>query len=124
MTGKIIATIYFYIMSAAATILIIVGIFNIINYVINSTQYDKYPLRYSQGNCELYPYKFEQYPVLEEKIATPSAEKLAKQEKACLMQQAQDRKQHQIEDLRNAIAFTLIGVLLFLIHYPQAKKRS
>ena len=124
MAGKTIATIYFYVISAGATILIIIGIFNIINFVINSTQYDKYPLRYSQGNCEFYPYKLEQYPALEEKVATPSAEMLLKQQRACFMQQAEDRKQHQIEDLRNAIAFTSIGALLFLIHYPQAKKRT
>ena len=44
MSEKTIATIYFYVISAASLALIVIGIFNIVNFLINSTQYEKYPL--------------------------------------------------------------------------------
>lgn len=126
MSGKTIATIYFYIISAASLALIVIGIFNAVNFVINSTQYEKYPLRYSQPNCDSSPYKFGPYPAMDVRgvPATPSAEELEKQKIACLKQEEIDRKEHKIEDIKNAITFSLIGFVLFSIHFPLARKQS
>jgi hypothetical protein len=132
MSGKLIATIYFYLISAGALVLIVVGIFNAVNFVINSTQYEKYPLRYSGiSNCE---YAVDgQYigdrPIkamapMENSQSTPSAEEIQRAREQCLKNEDEERTQHRIDDLKNAITFTAVGLVLFLIHFPQAKKRS
>jgi len=126
MSGKTIATIYFYLISAASLALIVIGIFNIVNFIINSTQYDKYPLRYPQGSCEVYPYKFGPYPAIDVRgtPATPSAEEMEKQKQSCLLQEEVERKQHRIDDLKNSITFSLVGLVLFSIHFSLARKQS
>lgn len=124
MSGKTIATIYFYVISAASLALIVIGIFNVVNFGINSTQYEKYPLRYPQGNCESFPYKFGPYPMGDIRMATPSAQELEKQKQDCLKQENALSKQQKIDDLKNAITFTLVGTVLFLIHFPLARKQS
>ncbi len=120
MSGKTIATIYFYVISAASLALIVIGIFNAVNFGINSTLYEKYPLRYAApGNCESYPYKFG-VP----SPASPSAKDLEKQKKDCLKQEDALSKQQKIDDLKNALTFTLVGLILFLIHFHLARKQS
>ncbi|OGE32248.1 hypothetical protein A3C59_04555 [Candidatus Daviesbacteria bacterium RIFCSPHIGHO2_02_FULL_36_13] len=128
MPGKTIATIYFYIISAASLALIVIGIFNAVNFLINSTQYDKYPLRYPQADCEnsVYPYA---KPITLDDVngATRSAQDILdikRQRQLCLNQQEEDRKQHKIDDLKNSITFTLVGLILFAIHFPLARKQS
>ncbi len=123
MSGKTIATIYFYIISAASLALIVIGIFNAVNFGINITQYDKYPLKFPQGSCENYPDKFGgPYPA--PGIATPSAKDLEEQKLLCLKQEDALSKQQKIDDLKNAITFSLVGTVLFLIHFPLARKQS
>lgn len=129
MSGKSIATIYFYVISAGALALIVIGIFNGVNFFINSTQYDKYPLRYGPGgDCEAgfdYPRPYKVMPAPGSPVeSTPSAEEIEKQKQLCIKQQELDRKQHKIEDIRNTLAFTIIGTLLFSIHFPLARKQS
>lgn len=126
MSGKLIATIYFYLISAASLLLIVIGIFSILNFVINSTQYDKYPLRYSQPDCEAGYSYYPSKPAMPfgESEATPSAQELERQKSACMNQQEVDRKQHKVENLRDAVGFSLIGAVLFLIHFPLARKQS
>lgn len=126
MSGKTIATIYFYIISAASLALIVIGIFNGVNFAINLTQYDKYPLRFGPAqDCENgfgYPAPMKVSPIGTE--STSSAKDLEKQKQACLKQQEADRKQHKVEDLKNALTFSLVGVILFSIHFPLARKQS
>ncbi len=126
MTGKTIATIYFYIISAASLALIVIGIFHGVNFILNSTLYDKYPFRYGPGgDCEgpiIYHMPVKPVSVGEE--STPSAKDLDKQRQICLKQQELDRKQHKIEDLKNTLTFGLTGLVLFSIHFPLARKRS
>ena len=125
MSGKTIATIYFYIISAASLALIVIGVFNAVNFGINISQYEKYPLKYPQGNCENYPYKFGgPYPMAPGTVATPSAAELEKQKQDCLKQEDALSKQQKIDDLKNAITFSLVGTILFLIHFPLARKQS
>lgn len=129
MSGRLIATIYFYLISAASLALIVIGIFNAVNFLINSTQYDKYPLRYGPpGDCEVsgypYPVKIARPPDMANGEATPSAEEVKRQKELCEKQQELERKQHKIDDMKNAITFTLVGTVLFLIHFPLARKQS
>lgn len=127
MSGKTIATIYFYLISAASLALIVIGIFNAVNFVINSTQYEKYPPRYAQGSCESYPFKYGgPYPAIDVRgfPATPSAKELEDQKQACIKQEEIESKQHKIDDLKNALTFTLVGLVLFAIHFPLARKQS
>src|SRR3989344_2945080 len=128
MPGKTIATIYFYIISAASLALIVIGIFNAVNFLINSTQYDKYPLRYGGiSNCD-YVDGYSRAPVPAVKMippeSTPSAEESKRIKEQCLINEEAERKQHKIDDLKNAITFSLVGLILFSIHFPLARKQS
>jgi hypothetical protein len=130
MPGKTIATIYFYILSLIGVGLIVIGVFNIVNLIVNLTQYDKYPLKYGVDNCDLYPQDFRGVPVtkpMEDEsvmLATPSAEEATKQKQICQTHADAERKQHLVDDIKNSIAFPIVGLILFLLHFPQAKKRS
>lgn len=134
MSGKLIATIYFYVISAAATALIVIGIFNIVNFIINSTQYDKYPLRWGGiSNCE-YAVDGAYYgpgtatvkviPPGAVSETTPSAQEVQRAKDLCLKNEEAERVQHRVDDIKNSITFTLVGIVLFLIHFPQARKQS
>ena len=134
MSGKLIATIYFYVISAAATALIVIGIFNIVNFLINSTQYEKYPLRW--GGITSCDYGIDgTVPVVRGPMpakilppdgieSTPSAEEIQRAKEQCLKNEEADRIQHKVDDIKNSITFNLVGIVLFLIHFPQARKRS
>lgn len=127
MSGKQISVIYFYLVSAASLALIVVGVFSVVNFVINLTQYDKYPVRYFQEDCDADPYRYAPkgpYPAEIAQVATPSAEEREKQKSLCRQRVEDERKKTKIEDLKNAITFTLVGSILFLIHFPQARKQS
>ena len=126
MSGKQIGIIYFYLVSAAALGLIVVGLFNSINFLVNITQYEKYPLQYFEDQCKAYPYSFRGPVPATDAIlpATPSAEDAERWVKECQDNVEKQRNQKRVEDLKNSLAFTLIGSVLFLIHFPQARKQS
>lgn len=129
MNGKVISLIYFYIISAASLALVVIGIFNIVNFIINSTQYDKYPTRYGPPrSCEVYPMPYRgavvSIPGGPDPEVTPSAEELEIQKQNCLKNEEIDRKQYRIDDMKNAITFTTVGLVLFLIHFLMARKQS
>lgn len=124
MTGKQISVIYFYLVSAAALALIVVGVFNSVNFLINSTQFKDYPLDYWEANCESYPYKGRPMPVLEADVASLSAEEMETQKRICEEQVADQRQQKKINDLKSSVTYTLVGLVLFVIHFPQARKQS
>lgn len=125
MFGKNIATIYFYLISAASLALIIVGIFNIVNFIINSTQYEKYPLRFGQVmDCGNVPAPAIYKITPPDGFSTPSAQELQNQKQQCEAQLELQRKQYRLDDIKNAITFTLVGIILFSIHFPLARKQS
>lgn len=130
MPGKLIALIYFYLISAVSIGLLIFGVFSIGNLVINLTQYDKYPLKYGIEQCDFlskYPVPMVRVmpgPPEGQEFATPSAQQLEDDKRKCLEQAEYERKQHKLDDIKNAVLFTLIGAVLFLIHYPLARKHS
>lgn len=130
MSGKQIGLVYFYIVSAAALALIIIGIFNSVNFLINITQYKDYPLRYQNQDCNsIYPVPMkvappapmeQSYPV----IATQSSREVNIQKELCLKQISEQSKKQKLDDLKNSITFLAIGLVLFLIHFPIARKNS
>src|SRR3989344_3010752 len=133
MSGKTIATIYFYIISAASLALIVIGIFGSVNFFINSTQYEKYPLRWGGiSNCE-YPVDGA-IPVVRgpmpakvlpaDVVSTPSAQEIQRAKEFCIKNEEAERVQHRVDDIKNAITFSLVGIVLLLIHFPQARKQS
>ena|SRR5581483_11016250 len=127
MTGKHIAVIYFYIISAFSLVLIVVGIYNVATFLINTTQYQQYPLRYQETDCNLNPYQFKiptPYNPAGAPIASPSSAELSTQIQSCQKQLDLLRKQQQLDDLKSAVVFGGVGIALFLIHFPQARKQS
>ena len=121
MSGKLIGIIYFYVVSVISLVLIIIGVFHIISFSLNITQFEKYPLLYGEDRCTIVPAPvsgpdMKQLPI----DATASAQ----QKSDCLAQLEMERKQRKVNDLKNAIAFPLLGIILFSIHFPIALKRS
>lgn len=124
MSGKQIGIIYYYLVSAASLALIVVGIFNSANLLVNLTQYDEYPLQYLAEDCENFrspvkgPYPTEITP------ASMSATEKEDLEKSCQTRVERERKARRLEDIKSSVLFTLIGTVLFAIHFPQARKQS
>ena len=108
-----------------------IGIFNAVNFGINSTQYEKYPLPWGENSCENYPIPLYGKGVMPMDTSisipsdsTPSAEDLERQKEFCIKQQELERKKYQVGDMKNALTFILVGLVLFLIHFPMARKQS
>lgn len=130
MSGRQISLVYFYLISAGALALIVIGVFSTVNFIINVSQYEEYPLGYYQEDCSMDPYKYQPrgpYPAevsMAPMISTPSAQEREEQKKNCEKRVESERKQRRIDDLKSAITFTLVGSVLFLIHFPLARKHS
>ena len=125
--GRLISLIYFYLVSIIGLILLIIGIYNIVTFTVNSIQYDKYPLRYA-GNEECGYYSREAIPAkpIEGNSIAPtlSPEEVENQRKACEVRVERERKQQKVDDMKNSIYFTLTGVILLAIHLPIALRKS
>ena len=126
MAGKTVATIYFYVISAGSIILLVIAVFSWANLILNLTQYDQYPLRYSgQASCQADPYKSAPYPVgMNGQMASPSASEQVAARADCLKQEELDRKQYKLDDTKDVVVYTLVGLILFGIHFPMARKQS
>lgn len=111
--NKLIPTIYFYVLSLIGFILLIIGIFASIHYVVNVTQYSQYPLGYDG------PQRCAMQPAIAEKPTEPNTSR-----EDCLKGIEQERKQLQVTDLEKAISFTLIGLIVFCIHFYYARRRT
>jgi hypothetical protein len=126
--GKLISLIYFYLVSIIGIILLIIGLYNAVSFAVNSTLYDKYPLRYA-GNedCSYITRDFTSQPKplpADPSMASPSADQVEEQKAACERRVEAERKQHQVDDIKNGIYFTLIGIILLALHFPVALKKS
>lgn len=116
MSPKVIAAIYFYLISAGSLILIVIGVFSIVNFVVNTTQFKEYPLPYYE-NCAI-----SMRPISPEgkTEASTSAEEVQR----CEENLEQRRTQQRVDDLKGAITFTIAGLILFGIHFPLARKQT
>lgn len=134
MSGKQIGVIYYYLVSAAALVLIVLGVYYSVNLLINLTQFDKYPLKYGMIDECSYPMPVPlkgvvgQVPPVASSSGTDSGSlpvnNPRKYQRNCENRVELQRKEHKIEDIKNSLVFTLIGATLFLIHFPQARKQS
>lgn len=127
MTGKQISLIYFYLVSAASLALIVIGIFSIVNFSLNSLYYEKYPLRYFGEDCEYDPYRYQPkgpYPAEITPNSTPSAEEREEAKRICEKRAGDERLRIKVDDIKNALTFTIVGTVLFLIHFPIARRLS
>jgi hypothetical protein len=125
--GRLISLIYFYLVSIISIILLIIGLYNLVSFGVNSTFYDKYPLRYAGNEDCSYlnqsaPAKV--IPAGTDNLASISAEETARQRTACENRVESERKQHKVDDIKNGIYFTLIGIILLGLHFPVALRRS
>lgn len=122
MIGKLITLIYFYLISAISIILIIIGIYSTVTFALNTTQYETYPLRYFSEDCDNAYLMKVAPPGTNGNESSTSAQEQERFKKECLTRQELQRKQNRIEDLRNSIVFTVVGLVLFIIHFPTARR--
>lgn len=113
---KLIPTIYFYTVSLIGLVLLIIGIFNAIHFIVGVTAYDKYPLGYTAESRCMIP-----TPTTEKVAATPSATATYNQ---CVQDVEQERMLKKADDLEKSISFTLIGLIVFSIHFYFARKQK
>ncbi len=124
--GKLISLIYFYLVSIVAIILLIIGLYNLVSFGINTAFYDKYPLQYA-GNedCSYLTGTPYERPLPDsDTLASLSAEERTEQKAACERRVESERKQRQVNDIKNGIYFTLIGIILLGLHFPVALRKS
>ena len=127
MNGKVISLIYFYLVSIIGIILLIMGTYNAVTFAVNSTQFDKYPLQWGGGEDRCtYAMMPQTVPDKNGIPQTVETDKKAMEEqrKTCLASLEIERKQHKVDDIKNAITFTLIGGLLFGSHFTLGLRRS
>ena len=134
MSGKQIGIVYYYLVSIAGLVLIVLGLYHSANLFVNLTQYDKYPLKYGMIDECNYPMPMAvkgmmgQIPQVASNSGSASGSlplnNPRKYQRSCEVRIELQRKEHRIEDIKNALTFTLIGVALFLFHFPQARKQS
>ena len=118
MNQKLIPTIYFYLLSAIGMMLLIMGLFNSVHYIVGITAYDKYPLRYgAESRCEF-------IPKMVPDINQQSVQSEKEQKDECLKNLEKERINTKIDDLEKSIAFTIIGILIFGIHFYFARKEK
>ena len=117
---KLIPTIYFYVLSAVGMILFIIGLFNSIHYVVGITAYDKYPLGYGpDSRCDYMP-----KPALPEGQTEVQLSTEVQQKEECLKSVETERQNKKVDDLEKSIAFSVIGLLVFAVHFYFARKQK
>lgn len=123
--GKLISLIYFYLVSIIGIIMLIAGLYNGVSYVVNITQYDKYPLQYGNEDCTYLSQSAPPKAVVgTDSLASLSAEEQKLQKAACEQRVELERKQHKVNNIKDAIFFTLVGIILLALHFPVAIRRS
>jgi len=109
---KLIPTIYFYVVSLIGLVLLIIGIFSSIHFLVGITAYDKYPLGYSAETRCIAPAPEKGQPQV-----NPSYNQ-------CLQEVEQDRMSRKADDMEKSISFTLVGLIVFGIHFYFARKQT
>lgn len=123
MSPKIIAAIYFYLVSVGSLVLIVIGVFSTVNFIVNTTQFREYPLPYYE-NCENQIGLAR--PINPDVKSEASLSAIEREEmlKSCQKNLEQRRVQQRVDDLKGAITFTLVGLILFGIHFPLARRQT
>ncbi len=115
---ELIRSIYLYLFTAVGLILIIVGIFQISNYIIKITAFDKYQLGYEESKCD---YITEPVALDQKSVSTEEAK--LKNDK-CLQGLEELRRYKKITDGARAITFLLVGGGVFWFHLTRSNLLS
>jgi len=109
---KLIPTIYFYILSLVGMVLLIIGLFTTVHYIVGVSAYPKYPLPYgNESRCTMMFVPDEKSSVSPEQVKND-----------CLKDLEGERVITKANDLEKSISFTLIGLAVFGIHFYFARK--
>ncbi len=115
---KLIPLIYFYLLSLIGMILLIFGVFFTTHFLIGNFAYDQYPLKYGNESRCMTP----SYPVpAKGENNEYSSDEMRKD---CLATLKDERQQTKIEDLEKSISFTLVGLIVFGVHFYFARKQK
>lgn len=109
----LIRTIYFYFFSGLGLVLLIVGTFNLSQFVVKKTLLPKYDLGYEETRCTIYA------PQVEGQKTAPLEAK--KQKDECLKQLNEQRQAKQVLDLTSATTLIVVGAIVFVFHFRRTK---
>ena len=111
--AELIKSIYLYLFTAIGLILIIVGIFQTSNYVINLIAFDNYQLGYEENRCD-----YVTQPIAVEAGKTPVQDPTLQKEQKdkCLKTLEEFRRYKKITDGARAITFLIVGGGVFAFH--------
>lgn len=116
---KTIPLLYFYIVSLIGFILFIIGIFSSVNYFVNIFAYDRYPLGYNpETRCA--PMQAPTQAMLPAKIDAGLSQQSYRD---CIKSVQDERQQRKVQDAEIALSFTIIGLLIFGVHFSYARLR-
>lgn len=158
---KLIPLIYFYAVSLVGLVLLIIGIFADVHFLVNKFSYAEYPLPYSGAERCVQP---QPVPLMNgetapetggttsaggsmgttmkvEKGTAKIAEPMPSGDPSmiihtvpyqmpnsyyndCLKQVALERKQAEVGDMEKGITYTLVGLIVFSLHFYYARKKS
>lgn len=110
--AELIKSIYLYLFTAIGLILIIVGIFQLSNYVINIAVFEKYQLGYEENRCDY----MTQPVAVEAGKAAPDPALQQKQKDECIKTLEEFRRYKKITDGARAITFLIVGGGVFAFH--------
>ena len=115
---KLIPSIYFYVVSLIGLVILIIGVFSDIHYFVNISSGSVYPLPYSAPErCAVPAPAVSGTPEKQ----TPDAQKAYQ---LCLQSVEDERQTTKRNDLEKAISYTLIGAIVFGIHFFFARKQK
>lgn len=114
---KLIPSIYFYSVSLIGLVLLIIGVFSDIHYVVNITSGPVYPLPYGLDQRCIMPAP----PVPSETPQKQPTDTAAYT--TCIKSVEEERVLTQRNDLEKALSYTIIGLLVFTIHFYYARRK-
>lgn len=108
--SDLIKSIYLYLFTAVGLVLIIVGVFQLSNYIIKITVFEKYNLGYEETRCDYLP---QSVAPGEDKTATGTAKT---EKEKCEKTTEELRKFKKVTDGARAVTFLLVGGAVFAFH--------
>lgn len=115
---KLVPSIYFYTVSLIGLVLLIIGIFSDIHYLVNISSDSKYPLPYAVDQRCIIP----SAPIPSGTVEKQSPEQ-SNAYQTCLSGIEEERTTTQRNDLEKALSYTLVGFIVFGIHFYYVRRK-
>lgn len=115
---KLIPSIYFYVVSLIGLVLLLIGLFGLVHYVIGVTAYPNYPLNpFEESRClNMVPQPLP---------GSGQNQEVSQQSKNECEKTIENERTHQkTDDLEKALSFSIIGGILFAIHFSWTRKKQ